>query len=76
MAIRAHSRRWAKKGSPVYKIEDLIPDRHLLERKAPDKQDPETIKALLIGALSPTTEPRKRKKHAWGKRKRREKKEG
>ena len=46
----------------LYQIKDFMPDHHLLERKPEKKQDPEMIKAMLIGALQPTTGKRKRSK--------------
>ncbi len=59
------------RGKKVFEIDSLIPDRYALLKAAPsEKQDPETIKAMLIGALQPTTGKHKRKKRVWGKRRR------
>jgi hypothetical protein len=58
------------RGKKVFDLETFVPKRYALLTPGAEKQDPETIKAMLIGALQPTTEKRKKKKHPWGKRKR------
>jgi hypothetical protein len=59
------------RGKKMFEIDHLVPDRYALLKAAPaEKQDPEVIKAMLIGALQPTTEKRKKRKREWGGRKR------
>ncbi len=58
------------RGKKVFDIDSLVPDRYALLKAPVSKQDPETIKVMLIGALQPTTGKHKRKKRVWGKRRR------
>jgi hypothetical protein len=55
-------------------LEDFMPKRMITADVAavgePEKQDPEVIKALLIGTMRPTIGPRRKTKRDWGKRKR------
>jgi hypothetical protein len=58
-----------------FDVNDFMPKRMITaaavtDAGEPEKQDPEMIKALLIGALQPSTGKHKRTKRDWGKRKR------